>query len=89
VFVVELGSVCCSRAYAEYSARRRRGSSGAAVAIGHAILRAACHVLTDHQPYDERLLPTKPPRSTNPTHLVQKPRALGVELAIQAIEPAA
>jgi transposase len=67
----------------------RRGKKRAAVAVGHSILLAAYHILTDHQPYDAcRHLP-KSPRPPSPSQLVQQLRALGYEVTIQPTIPAA
>jgi hypothetical protein len=66
----------------------RRGAKRAAVAVGHSILRAAYHILTDHQPYDERLHLPKVPRPPTAQHLLQQLRALGFEVAITRSEVA-
>ena len=66
-----------------------RSTKCAAVAVGHALLLAADYILTDHRPYDERLHVPKPPRPASPTHLVQQLYALGYEVAIHPIDPAA
>ena len=67
----------------------RRGKKRAAVAVGHAILRAAYHILADHRPYDERLHLPKAPRPATAERLVDQLRALGFEVAITPREPAA
>jgi len=67
----------------------RRGTKRAAVAVGHPILLAAYHILTDHQPYDEQRQLPKPPRPPGPEPLIQQLRALGFEVTIQPLDPAA
>ena len=67
----------------------RRGKHRAAVAVGHSILLAAYHILTVHEPYDERRHLPKPARPPSPTHLVQQLRALGFAVTIQPAVPAA
>src|SRR5581483_6246352 len=48
----------------------RRGRKRAAVAVGHAILTIAYHVLTRHEPYDDTLLRrARTPRSPSPERL--------------------
>lgn len=67
----------------------RRGRKRAAVAVGHSILRAAYHILTDHQPYDERLHLPKPPRPVPVEHLLEQLRAQGFEVTVTRHDPAA
>jgi transposase len=67
----------------------RRGKKRAAVAVGHSILRATYHILTEHQPYDEQRHRPPPPRPTSPASLVDQLRALGFEVTIQPLDPAA
>jgi hypothetical protein len=67
----------------------RRGKQRAAVAVGHAILRAVYYSLADQHPYDERLQQPKPPRPASPALLVEQLRALGCAVAIQPLDPAA
>jgi len=67
----------------------RRGKKRAAVAVGHSILVAAYHILSDRQPYDERRQQPTLPRPANPAHLVEQLRALGYEVTIQRAAPAA
>jgi transposase len=67
----------------------RRGKKRAAVAVGHSLLLAAYHILSDHQPYDERRHLPPPPRPPSPTHLVEQLRALGFAVTIQLVVPAA
>lgn len=68
----------------------RRGRKRAAVAIGHAILILAYEMLTHREPYhDPYLRRTHEPRHSSPDHLVQQLRALGFEVSVQPISPAA
>jgi transposase len=67
----------------------RRGKKRAAVAVGHSILLATYHILTDHRPYDEQRPHPKPLRPPSPAHLVEQLRALGFDVAIQPTSPAA
>jgi len=68
----------------------RRGRKRAAVAIGHAILLLAYHVLTRREPYDDGYLRrTQEPRPPSPAHLVQQLRALGFDVSLQPASPAA
>jgi hypothetical protein len=66
----------------------RRGKKRAAVAVGHSTLLVAYHVLTDHQPYDERLHLAKPPRPVPTTRLVEQLQAQGYVVTIQPLDPA-
>ena len=67
----------------------RRGRKRAAVAVGHSILIAAYHILTDHLPYDERLHQPKPRRPMPPERLVHDLEAQGFEVTIRRRDPAA
>jgi transposase len=67
----------------------RRGKKRAAVAVGHSLLLAAYHILTNHQPYDEHRHLPKPPRPPTPDRLVQQLQALGYVVTLQPLEPAA
>jgi transposase len=68
----------------------RRGRKRAAVAIGHAILVIAYEMLTHREPYhDSDLRRTDEPRHRSPDHLVQQLRALGFDVSLQPISPAA
>jgi transposase len=67
----------------------RRGRKRAAVAIGHAILLAAYHILTDRQPYDERRHRPTLPRPVPPERLVQALQAQGFDVTITRHGPAA
>jgi transposase len=67
----------------------RRGKKRAAVAVGHSILLAAYHILTDHQPYDERLHLPKPTRPVPTERLVEELRAQGFDVTITRRDPAA
>lgn len=67
----------------------RRGKKRAAVAVGHSIVRAVYHILTDHQPYDEQRHQPPPPRPPSPAHLVDQLRALGFAVSIAPLDPAA
>jgi transposase len=69
----------------------RRGSKRAAVAVGHAILLAAYHILTDRQPYDEHRHLPKPPRPKPPVppdELVQQLQARGFVVTLTVLKPA-
>jgi len=68
----------------------RRGRKRAAVAIGHAILTIAYHVLSRREPYDDGLLRrADEPRPPSPTHLVQQLQALGFAVSLTPNRPAA
>jgi transposase len=67
----------------------RRGKKRAAVAVGHAILLAAYHILTDRQPYNERLHLPKPLRPVPTERLVEQLRAQGFDVTITRRDPAA
>jgi transposase len=68
----------------------RRGRKRAAVAIGHALLLLAYHVLTRREPYDDgHLRRAQEPRPPSPAHLVQQLRALGFDVSLQPASPAA
>jgi transposase len=68
----------------------RRGRKRAAVAIGHAILILAYELLTHREPYhDSYLRRTDEPRHRSPEHLVQQLRALGFDVSLHPISPAA
>jgi transposase len=68
----------------------RRGKKRAAVAVGHAILLIAYHILQSHEPYDDcavRPLPVR--RLPTPEHLVQQLHELGFDVSITPRAPAA
>ena len=67
----------------------RRGTKRAAVAVGHSILRAVYHILSEHQPYDDLRRSPRAPRHRSPEHLVQELRAQGFAVTITPITPAA
>jgi len=67
----------------------RRGSKRAAVAVGHSILLLAYHLLTRHEPYDDQRQVPRPPRPKSPDQLVQQLQALGYDVCIRPLEPAA
>jgi transposase len=68
----------------------RRGRKRAAVAIGHAILTTAYHVLSRREPYDDGLLRrAAEPRPPSPHHLVQQLQALGFAVSLTPNRPAA
>jgi transposase len=67
----------------------RRGKKRAAVAVGHSILLAVYHILTDQQPYDERLHLAKPPRPVPTARLVEQLQAQGFDVTITRRDPAA
>lgn len=67
----------------------RRGRKRAAVAVGHAILITAYHILADHQPYDEHLHRPKPQRPVPPERLVRDLEAQGFEVTLRRRDPAA
>lgn len=68
----------------------RRGKKRAAVAVGHALLRIAYHVLQSHCPYEDRAVrPLAPKRTPTPASLVQQLRDLGFDVSIAPRVPAA
>lgn len=68
----------------------RRGKERAAVAVGHAILVLAYHILRSHQPYHPPLPSTRPPRPEPSTdRLVTQLQARGFVVTLQPAEPAA
>ena len=61
----------------------RRGKKRAAVAVGHAILLIAYHILQSHEPYDDRAVRPLPVRRLpTPEHLVQQLHELGFDVSI-------
>jgi transposase len=61
----------------------RRGKERAAVAVGHAILVLAYHILRDHEPYHAPLPRTRPPRPEPSTaHLVDQLQARGFTVTL-------
>jgi transposase len=68
----------------------RRGKKRAAVAVGHAILLIAYHILQSHEPYDDRAVRPLPVRRLpTPEHLVQQLHDLGFDVSITPRAPAA
>jgi hypothetical protein len=59
------------------------------IAAGHSILLAVYHILTDREPYDEHRHLPKPPRPARPEQLLEQLRALGFEVTIMPVDPAA
>jgi len=67
----------------------RRGKERAAVAVGHAILVLAYHILRTHQPYHPPLPLTRPPRPEPSTdQLVAQLQARGFLVTLQPAAPA-
>jgi len=68
----------------------RRGKKRAAVAVGHAILLIAYHLLQDQTTYDDLKVRPLPPRQPlSPDHLVHQLEALGFEVSLVPKAPAA
>jgi transposase len=68
----------------------RRGRKRAAIAIGHAILTLAYHLLIHREPYcDADFRHAHETRRSSPEHLVQQLQELGFAVSIQPVAPAA